>query len=59
MKALVKTAKGPGNLELREVPVPKAGPVEKIITHCKPLEEWESVFEDIDNQRTIKAVLIP
>lgn len=31
MQALVKTAKGPGNLELREVPVPSAGPGEVLI----------------------------
>lgn len=30
-----------------------------IITHRKPLEEWESVFADIDNQKAIKAVLVP
>lgn len=33
--------------------------VEKIITHRRPLDEWESVFEDIDKQLAIKAVLIP
>ena len=33
--------------------------VEKIITHRSPLDEWASVFEEIDNQRAIKAVLIP
>ena len=31
MKALVKTKKGPGNLELRDVPVPKAGPGEVLL----------------------------
>ncbi len=31
MPALVKTAKGPGNVELREVPVPKIGPGEVLI----------------------------
>ena len=30
-----------------------------IITHRKPLTQWQEVFEDIDNQRAIKAVLIP
>ena len=30
-----------------------------IITHRRPLEEWESVFADIDHQRALKAVLIP
>jgi L-iditol 2-dehydrogenase len=30
-----------------------------IITHRKPLAEWESVFADIDHQRALKAVLIP
>ena len=32
---------------------------QEIITHVRPLEQWESVFEDIDKQRAIKAVLIP
>jgi L-iditol 2-dehydrogenase len=32
---------------------------EKIVTHVKPLEQWESVFEDVDKQRAIKGVLIP
>jgi len=32
---------------------------EAIVTHAKPLSEWESVFEAIDNQQAIKAVLIP
>lgn len=30
-----------------------------LITHRKPLAEWESVFADIDHQRALKAVLIP
>lgn len=30
-----------------------------VITHRKSLLEWESVFADIDNQRALKAVLIP
>jgi L-iditol 2-dehydrogenase len=30
-----------------------------IITHRKPLKEWEAVFADIDHQRALKAVLIP
>ncbi len=34
-------------------------PVGKILTHRKPLSEWESVFDDLDNQRALKAVLIP
>ncbi len=32
---------------------------ESIVTHVKPLSEWESVFADIDSQQAIKAVLIP
>ena len=34
-------------------------PAGQIITHCKPLAEWASVFEDIDNRSAIKAVLLP
>ncbi|HNX26323.1 MAG TPA: alcohol dehydrogenase catalytic domain-containing protein [Phycisphaerae bacterium] len=34
-------------------------PAGEIITHRRPLEEWKEVFDDIDNQRAIKAVLIP
>lgn len=30
-----------------------------VITHRRPLSEWQSVFEDIDRQRALKAVLIP
>lgn len=33
--------------------------IEDIVTHYKPLEQWESVFEDINKQRAIKAVLVP
>ncbi len=33
--------------------------VEKIITHREPLDNWQAVFEEIDNQRALKAVLIP
>ncbi len=32
---------------------------EAIVTHARPLAEWESVFEAIDHQQAIKAVLIP
>ena len=34
-------------------------PVGKIITHQKPLAEWEGVFADIDARKALKAVLIP
>lgn len=30
-----------------------------IVTHARPLDEWQSVFADIDAQKAIKAVLIP
>lgn len=30
-----------------------------IITHCKPLDQWELVLDDIDNLKAIKAVLVP
>ena len=31
----------------------------EIITHCQPLANWQEVFEAIDSQCAIKAVLIP
>ena len=34
-------------------------PAGKIVTHKRPLAEWESVFADIDRRVAIKAVLIP
>jgi len=34
-------------------------PAEALITHRAPLEEWEQVFDDIENLRALKAVLIP
>jgi L-iditol 2-dehydrogenase len=33
--------------------------VSKIVTHTAPLEEWEHVFEEIENMRAVKALLIP
>jgi L-iditol 2-dehydrogenase len=30
-----------------------------VITHRRPLAEWQSVFDDIDHRRALKAVLIP
>ncbi|MHC4716951.1 MAG: zinc-dependent alcohol dehydrogenase [Planctomycetota bacterium] len=34
-------------------------PAGQVITHREPLENWEKVFDDIDHQRALKAVLIP
>jgi L-iditol 2-dehydrogenase len=34
-------------------------PAGEIITHVKPLSEWQSVFADIDARRALKAVLVP
>ncbi len=34
-------------------------PIGKILTHRKPLEEWKSVFQAIDERRALKAVLLP
>ena len=34
-------------------------PAGQIVTHCKPLADWKSVFEDIDSSCAIKAVLLP
>ena len=30
-----------------------------LISHVKPLAEWQQVFEDIENLKAIKAILIP
>lgn len=32
---------------------------EKLITHKEPLENWEKVFNDIENLKALKGVLIP
>ena len=36
-----------------------AVPAEKLITHREPIENWKQVFEDIENLRALKALLIP
>ena len=33
--------------------------VDAIITHREPLTNWEQVFDDVENLRALKAVLIP
>jgi L-iditol 2-dehydrogenase len=33
--------------------------VKSIITHIEPLSNWEGVFRDVEDKKTIKAVLIP
>jgi L-iditol 2-dehydrogenase len=33
--------------------------VKKIISHVEPLSEWERVFEDVEQGRALKAILIP
>ncbi len=33
--------------------------VAKIISHVEPLEAWERVFEEVENMRALKALLIP
>ena len=33
--------------------------VRKIITHVRPLAEWQSVFDDAEHSRAIKAILVP
>ncbi len=33
--------------------------VEALITHREPLERWEQVFDDVENLRALKGVLIP
>lgn len=34
-------------------------PAEKLITHREPLENWEQVFDDIENLRALKGLMIP
>ena len=34
-------------------------PAEKLITHRAPLEDWEQVFDAIENLQALKGVLIP
>ncbi|MBT3374339.1 MAG: alcohol dehydrogenase catalytic domain-containing protein [Lentisphaerae bacterium] len=34
-------------------------PAEKLITHREPLENWEQVFDAIENLQALKGVLIP
>lgn len=36
-----------------------AVPAEKLITHREPIDNWESVFEDIENLQALKALLTP
>jgi L-iditol 2-dehydrogenase len=33
--------------------------VSRIISHVRPLQDWEAVFDDIENRRAIKAILVP
>jgi len=34
-------------------------PAEKLITHREPLENWEKVFDDIENLQALKGLIIP
>jgi L-iditol 2-dehydrogenase len=34
-------------------------PAEKLISHREPLENWERVFDDIENLKALKGVLVP
>ncbi len=34
-------------------------PAEKLITHREPLSQWEGVFDDIEQLKALKGVLIP
>jgi L-iditol 2-dehydrogenase len=36
-----------------------AVPAEKLITHREPIENWRQVFDDVENLRALKALLIP
>jgi hypothetical protein len=30
-----------------------------VISHCEPLTNWEKVFDDIENLKGLKGILIP
>ena len=34
-------------------------PAERLITHREPLENWEKVFDDIENLQALKGLIIP
>jgi L-iditol 2-dehydrogenase len=34
-------------------------PAEKLITHKEPLNNWEKIFNDIENLKALKGVLVP
>jgi threonine dehydrogenase-like Zn-dependent dehydrogenase len=34
-------------------------PAEKLITHREPLDNWERVFDDLENLKGLKGLLIP
>jgi len=36
-----------------------AVPAEKLITHKAPLDDWQQVFNDIENLKALKALMIP
>ena len=36
-----------------------AVPAEKVISHKAPLADWERVFDDIENLKALKGILIP
>lgn len=34
-------------------------PAQEVITHREPLDNWEEVFDDIENLKALKAVMLP
>jgi len=36
-----------------------AVPAEKVITHHEPLQNWERVFDDIENLKALKGIMLP
>ena len=34
-------------------------PAEKLITHREPLENWQTVFDDIENLKALKGLIFP
>jgi hypothetical protein len=34
-------------------------PAERVITHREPLDNWQMVFDDIENLKALKGLMIP
>jgi L-iditol 2-dehydrogenase len=34
-------------------------PAERIITHREPIENWQRVFDDVENLKALKGLIVP